>query len=88
MSNMNRNTAIIVTVVASVFCGCPGIFACLWGVIGAFVSFVPGANIDINGSSDPTTALLTGLGGICFGIIFIAIPIVVGVLTLRNAKTS
>ncbi len=88
MSNMNRNTAIIVTVVASVFCGCPGIFACLWGAIGTFVSFIPNANIDINGSSDPTTALLTGLGSLCFGIIFIAIPVVVGVLTLRNAKAS
>lgn len=81
---MNRTTAIVVTVVSVLFCGCPGLFACFWGAIAASVSFMPGATIDIGGSSDPTTALLTGLGSICGGILFVAIPIIVGVVTLRK----
>jgi hypothetical protein len=85
---MNRNTAIIATVVTSLLCGCPGIFACFWGAIAASVSFVPGATIDIGGSSDPTSALITGLGSICGGLLFIVIPVVVGVLTFRNAKVA
>jgi hypothetical protein len=81
---MNKNTGIIATVVTVIFCGCPGLASLCWGITSAAVSFMPGANIDINGSSDPRSALFTGLGGLCMGIIFIAIPIVVGFLTLRK----
>jgi hypothetical protein len=48
------------------------------------VSYIPGATIDIFGSNDPRTALFTGLGMLCLGVIFIAIPFVVGFLTLRQ----
>lgn len=81
---MSRQTGIIATVAAAVLCGCPGLFACFWGVIAAGVSFVPGADIDIGGSSDPQTALLTGLGALCGGLILIAIPVAVGFFTLRK----
>ncbi|MBI3360747.1 MAG: hypothetical protein HY023_06515 [Chloroflexi bacterium] len=81
---MNRRTAIIATVAAAVLCGCPGLFGCLWGVIAAGVSFVPGADINIGGSSDPQTALQTGLGAACVGLILIAIPVAVGFFTLRK----
>ena len=81
---MNRNTAIIITVVSLILCGCPGLFACLWGTIAATVSFIPGAQIDIGGSSDPATALATGAGSICLGLIFIAIPVLLWFFTLRR----
>jgi len=80
----SKTTAIVATVVAALLCGCPGLFGLCWGAIGLIVGFIPGAEIDIFGSSDPTTAMLTGLGAICGGIIFIAIPIVVGVLMFRK----
>jgi hypothetical protein len=85
---MNRNTALIVTGATALFCGCPGLFSCLWGAIAAAVSFMPGADIDIGGSSDPTAALITGLVAVCGGIIFIAIPIAVGFFTLRNKPAA
>lgn len=80
----NRTPAIIATVATALLCGCPGLFACLWGVIAAAAGLVPGSNIDIGGSSDPTTALFTGLGTLCVGIILVAIPVAVGFFTLRR----
>ncbi|MCB9135753.1 MAG: hypothetical protein H6636_10020 [Anaerolineales bacterium] len=79
-----RTTSIIATVVAALLCGCPGLFSLCWGGLAAIVSFVPGANIDIGGSSDPSAALYTGLGALCGGLILIAIPIAVGFFTLRK----
>jgi hypothetical protein len=79
-----KTTGIIATVIAALLCGCPGLVSLCWGVIAALVSFIPGANIDIGGSSDPKRALATGIGALCLGIVFIAIPIVVGVVMLRK----
>lgn len=79
-----RTTSIIATVVAALLCGCPGLFSLCWGGLAAIVSFVPGANIDIGGSADPSAALYTGLGALCGGLILIAIPIAVGFFTLRK----
>jgi hypothetical protein len=81
-----KTGAVIGTVVAALLCGCPGLVAMCWGLISAIVSFMPNANIDIGGSSDPNTAFFVGLGSLCGGIIFIAIPIVVGILTLKEKK--
>lgn len=53
-------------------------------LLGRPCSFVPGADIDIGGNSDPQVALTTGIVALCGGIIFLAIPIVVGFLTLRK----
>ena len=83
---MKRNTAVILTVIAALLCGCPGLFGMCWGALSAIISFIPGAQIDIGGSSNPQTALWTGLGTLCGGIIFIAIPIVIGIVTLRKKK--
>jgi hypothetical protein len=89
MEEKKKNTgAIVGTVVAVVFCGLPGIVAACFGAISAIVSFIPGSAIDIYGSNDPQVALLTGIGSLCAGIILIAIPVVVGVLTLRRKKTG
>lgn len=80
----NRQRGIIATVAAALLCGCPGFFALCWGSLSAIVSFVPGAEIDIGGSSDPRSALYTGLGALCVGILFIAIPVAIGFFTLRK----
>ena len=79
-----KTVGIIATVVTALLCGCPGFFGICGGSIAAVVSFVPGAEIDMGGSSDPTTALISGIGALCVGVIFLAIPIVVGFLTLRR----
>jgi hypothetical protein len=82
---MDKKTGgIIATVVAVVLCGCPGLCGLVFGAISAVASFIPGSSIDIFGSNDPKSALATGIGMLCGGIIFIAIPVVVGVLMLRK----
>lgn len=79
-----RTVGIIATVVTALLCGCPGFFGMCWGAIAAIASFVPGAEIDIGGSSDPTAALASGIGALCVGVLFLAIPIAVGFFTLRR----
>ena len=81
---MDRKTGLIVTIVTAVICGCPGLFSCFWGLLTSVVSFIPGAKIDIGGSSDPTSALFAGLGAACLGLVFIAIPVAVWFFTLRG----
>lgn len=84
----NRNTAIIVTIVAVLLCGCPGLIAACMGLMFAVIGNVPGADIDIFGSSDPQSAMITGIVMLCVGILFIIVPIVVGFITLRRRPTD
>lgn len=79
-----RTVGIAATAITALCCGCPGLFSLCWGALAAVVSFVPNANINIGGSSDPKMALLTGVGACCGGLLFIAIPIAVGFVMLRN----
>ena len=73
-----RTTGIIATLITVVVCGCPGLFALCMGAMFAVISFIPGADININGSSDPKDALTFGVVAICAGIIFVLIPTIVG----------
>jgi len=85
MKAMNdRNTSLIATIAAVVLCGCPGLFGLCFGLTSLFASFVPGAEIDVFGSSDPQSAMAMGLTTLCISIIFIAIPIVVWSVTRRR----
>jgi hypothetical protein len=79
-----KTTGIIATVATALLCGCPGLFGLCFGLVSAAASQIPGANIDVLGSSDPKSALTMGLITLCVSIIFIAIPVVVGVVTLRK----
>lgn len=80
----NKTPAIIATVVTALLCGCPGLFLLCIGPMFAIISQIPGAEIDIFGSQDPNSALTTGIVLLCLGVIFVAIPIVVGLVTLRK----
>jgi hypothetical protein len=84
---MNRKTGLIATIAAAVLCGCPGLFSCFWGLLAGVVSFVPGADIDIGGSSDPAAALTAGLVAIVIGVIFVVIPVALWFFTVRG-KTA
>lgn len=68
-----RTSAIVVTAAAMLLCGCPGLFGLFLGGMFAIISFIPGANIDVLGSSDPQSALTFGIGGICAGLVFVLI---------------
>jgi hypothetical protein len=81
---MTRQTAMIVTAITALCCGLPGCLTLCMGTIFAFAGGMPGSDIDVFGSSDPAAAIGFGLFMLCMGIIMIAIPIVTGVVTLRN----
>ncbi len=68
-----RTLAIVVTVVAVLFCACPGLIGLLMGGMFAVVSAVPGADIDVFGSSDPVAARNFGVGSICISLVFLLI---------------
>jgi len=82
-----RTLGIILTIVTALFCGCPGIFICLFGGLTAV------------GGGTYTTDLLgqtgagqlpvgSGFAMLCLGLVFIAIPIVIGILMLRKPKAA
>lgn len=79
-----KTTGLIATIATALLCGCPGLFGLCMGGMFAIVGTIPGSNIDIGGSSDPAAAIGTGIAMLCVSVIFIAIPIVVGFVTLRN----
>ena len=79
-----KTTGIIATIVATLLCGCPGLFSLCMGLVFVFAGAVPDSNIDVMGSSDPGAAIAFGVGGLCLGIIFVAIPIAVGFFMLRK----
>ncbi len=68
-----RTVAIIVTVVALLLCGCPGLLGVFTGGMFAIVSFFPNAAINVGGSSDPQSALTLGLGIFCVSIVAVLI---------------
>ncbi|MEW5940704.1 MAG: hypothetical protein AB1750_13630 [Chloroflexota bacterium] len=71
----NKNTGVIATIATAVLCGCPGLSLCLFGAITA----------SGNGTfNEEALSPAVGFALICVALIFIAIPVVVGVVTLRK----
>jgi hypothetical protein len=74
--------AIIGTVAAVVLCGCPGLVMCLGGAV-TTTGLIPYETSYYYTSYLPW---YYGLIALCLSIFFIAIPVVIGVLTLRTKK--
>lgn len=83
-----RTTAIIVTVVGLLLCGCPGGFSLFAGALFALISFIPGAEIDILGSSDPQAALTFGIGAMGVGLVMVLVAAVAIFLVWRRSKAT
>jgi len=79
-----RTTGIIATLAATLFCGLPGLIVfCITPIIAFFVPLQSsGGGIDRN--MGPAAAIFTGLGIMCLGLLLIAIPVIVGAVTLRT----
>ncbi len=84
MESNKKTTGIIATVATAVLCGCPGLFGLCMGAASLLAGMTPGAEIDVFGSSDPSAAMTMGVVSLCLGGVFVAIPVVVGVVTLRK----
>lgn len=81
----SKTGAIIGTLVAVVLCGCPGLFVCLFGVLTAFG--LGTGNLDLGGYT--SSGALPGWSGyvmMCIALIMILIPVVIGLMTLRDKK--
>ena len=77
-----RTVGIIATVLSALVCGCTAIFACAWGVIS--VTGTP-INLTANGQESVQTLPPTvGYVLLCLSVLFVAVPFVVGFLTLRK----
>jgi uncharacterized membrane protein len=86
---MNQKTiAIIVTVIAILFCACPGLISLFMGVMFAIISFIPGADINMMGSKDPQSALMFGIGAVVIGLVFLAIAIIAIVISWRRKNKT
>lgn len=79
---------IIALIVTILFCGLPGLCGLCGGPLFVIVGFIPGAEIDMFGSTDPGAAIAYGIGAICVSVLFIAIPAVIGYLTLRKKSDA
>jgi hypothetical protein len=79
----NKTKGIVATVAAVLLCGCPGLFMCIFGAVSA--AGVMPYNTDVNGvTSSGMVSPTIGYVLVCLSLIFIAIPIVVGFVTLRK----
>lgn len=74
-----KTVGLIATIGTALFCGCPGIFLCLFGVVSA----VGGGTFELGEQSGniPTT---TGYLLLCLGLLLMVVPVVVGFFTLRK----
>ena len=83
----NKTKGIIATVASVILCGCPGLFFCIFGAFTASGNMP--FNTELNGVTNSGTLPPTaGFVLICLSLIFIAIPIVVGFLTLRTKPAA
>lgn len=80
----NKTKGIIATVAAVLLCGCPGLFMCFFGATTLMASTVPGADINVFGSSDPGSAMTMGAIFLCLSLIMILIPVGVGFAMFRK----
>jgi hypothetical protein len=81
-----RTTGIIGTIASVLLCGCPGILICIGGIMVAVGAPV---TTTLNGETSVQTYPPTyGFVMLCLSLIFIAIPVVVGFLTLRNKPAA
>ena len=86
---MDKKTAGIIGLVAAIFfCGLPGLCGLCMGPISIIGGLIPGSDIDIFGSNDPSSAIGFGIAMLCVGILFVAIPFLVWFFALRNKPAS
>jgi len=81
----NRSTAIILTVLATLLCGFPGLCVCLYGALTALGLGTYDLDIGSFTSSGGTPALV-GVVALCLGLLLTLIPVIVGIVTLRRKK--
>ena len=80
----NRTAAVIITIVAILLCGCPGLAALCVGLS----SFVFQAGQFYIFSSDQNINLGAGFGVLCAGMVMILVTVLVSFFVLRKKKET
>ncbi|MGE5123669.1 MAG: hypothetical protein ACM3H7_04070 [Acidobacteriaceae bacterium] len=80
----DRTAAVIITILAILFCGCPGLAFLCFGVTDFLDYYV--FNSYIYGITDKTVSDVWGIVGLCGGILLVLIAVVLSVLVLRRKK--
>jgi len=80
----NRTTAIILTILVVLCCGCPGLTALCWGLI-SLVDWGGGFGFT---NTNPNSLLGNTFGGLCGGILLIALVVLVAYFLLRKKKET
>jgi len=78
----NKTVGIIATVASAVICGCSAIFACVWGVL--IATNTPITMTSGGQQSVQTFPASVGYVLLCLSLLFVAVPVVVGFVTLRK----
>ena len=82
---MNQKTGLVLTIVSLALCGLPGILSGLGGVfIAGFGLLADKAQLKLDTNLDQMSVIWTGLGGICLGLVLIAIPTFLWLWTRRH----
>jgi TRAP-type C4-dicarboxylate transport system permease small subunit len=82
-----KTVGIIATIVAVLLCGCPGLCLCLFGALTA-AGAMPYTTDMFGVQNAGTIPTWWGIVALCVALIFILIPILVGIFTLRNKPAS
>lgn len=80
----NRQAAVIASLITAILCGCPGLIGICFGSMTVFAGMIPSPETDFGGQSDTQVVLITGIAMLCLGLLFVAIPALVGYFTLRR----
>lgn len=83
-----KTTGLIITLVTVMLCGCPGLVLCLGGAFTA--AGLSTYEASLPGVVNETGGIPAGVGipMLCFGILFMIIPIVAVIITLRMKSDS
>jgi hypothetical protein len=82
---MNRKTGFTLTLITTILCGLPGMLTALAGVFVAGSGFLADkAQLKLDTNLDQSSVILTGVGGICLGVVLIAIPILIWLWSRRH----
>lgn len=80
----SRITGTILTVLAALIFGCPGLLCLCSGLVGAMVGISGDPYYYLGIDTEPRISLVVGLSMICLSVILIVIPIIVGIFTIRG----
>jgi len=78
----NRATGLIALLGATLLCGFPGLISLCCGATLMLAGFSP--ETDYSGDLTPEMVRIFGVAGLCIGVFFVLIPMVVGFFTLRR----